>query len=114
LLALAGSVAFMGVSGQAVLFTTCMIIYSLAYGGLAASQEPIRADYFGTKAFATIQGVSRTITTIGTFMGPLVAGYVHDRTKSYAIAFSIFAGSALLSTVCMFFAKRPQRTIDNE
>ena len=79
LLALAVSVAFMGVSGQAVLFTTCMIIYSLAYGGLAASQEPIRADYFGTKAFATIQGVSRTITTIGTFMGPLIAGYVHDQ-----------------------------------
>ena len=113
LLALAGSVAFMGVSGQAVLFTTCMIIYSLAYGGLAASQEPIRADYFGTKAFATIQGVSRTITTIGTFMGPLIAGYVHDRTKSYAIAFGIFACSALLSTVCMFFAKRPERTIEN-
>lgn len=109
LLALAGSVAFMGVSGQAVLFTTCMIIYSLAYGGLAASQEPIRADYFGTKAFATIQGVSRTITTMGTFMGPLIAGYIHDTTKSYAVAFGIFAGSALLSTVFMFFAKRPER-----
>lgn len=112
LLALSGSVVFMGISGHAVLFTTCMIIYSLAYGGLAAIQEPIRADYFGTKAFATIQGVSRTITTIGTFMGPLIAGYVHDRTKSYAIAFGIFAGSALLSTVCMFFARKPER-IDN-
>jgi MFS family permease len=113
LLALAGSVAFMGISGHAVLFTTCMIIYSLAYGGLAASQEPIRADYFGTKAFATIQGVSRTITTIGTFMGPLIAGYVHDVTKSYAIAFTIFAGSALLSLTCMFFAVKPRRTVDN-
>lgn len=108
LLALAGSVAFMGISGHPMLFTTCMIIYSLAYGGLAASQEPIRADYFGTKAFATIQGVSRTITTIGTFMGPLIAGYVHDVTKSYAIAFGIFAGSALLSTLFMLLAKKPQ------
>jgi len=113
LLALSGSVLFMGVSGQPMLFTTCMIIYSLAYGGLASSQEPIRADYFGTKAFATIQGVSRTITTTGTFMGPLIAGYVHDVTKSYAIAFGIFACSALLSTLCMFFAKRPERIIEN-
>ena len=40
-----------------------MIIYSLAYGGLASLQEPIRADYFGTKAFATIQGVSRSVTS---------------------------------------------------
>jgi cyanate permease len=46
-------------------------------------------------------------------MGPLIAGFVHDKTKSYAVAFSIFACSALLSTVCMFFARRPQRTTEN-
>lgn len=107
LLALSASVVFMGVAGHAVLFTVCVIIYSLAYGGLASIQEAIRADYFGTRAFATIQGVSRTITTMGTFMGPLIAGYVHDTTKSYTVAFTIFAGSALLSTLCMFSARRP-------
>jgi MFS family permease len=114
LLALSGSVVFMGVPGHALLFTGCTIVYSLAYGGLAATQEAIRADYFGTKAFATIQGVSRTITTIGTFMGPLIAGYVHDTTKSYAIAFSIFACSALLSTLFMFLAKKPQPTANRQ
>jgi sugar phosphate permease len=108
LLALSASVVFMGVAGHALLFTVCVIIYSLAYGGLASIQEAIRADYFGTKAFATIQGVSRTITTMGTFMGPLIAGYVHDTTKSYTVAFTIFAGSALLSTFCMFSARRPR------
>jgi OFA family oxalate/formate antiporter-like MFS transporter len=113
LIALSVSVLFMGLAAHQVLFTACMIVYSLAYGGLASIQEAIRADYFGTKAFATIQGVSRTITTIGTFMGPLIAGYVHDTTKSYAIAFGIFAGSALLSTLCMFFAVKPQKTIEN-
>jgi MFS family permease len=113
LLALSASVVFMGIAGHAVLFTTCMIIYSLAYGGLASIQEPIRADYFGTKAFATIQGVSRTITTMGTFMGPLIAGYVHDTTKSYAVAFTIFSASALLSTLCMFCARRPTANIQS-
>jgi MFS family permease len=74
LVALSGSVLLMGWSAQAFLFTTCMVIYSLAYGGLAALQEPIRAEYFGTKAFATIQGVSRSVMTAGTFMGPMLAG----------------------------------------
>ena len=114
LVALSVSVLFMGIAPQAAVFTICMVIYSLAYGGLASIQEPIRADYFGTKAFATIQGVSRTITTMGTFMGPIIAGYVHDTTKSYAIAFSIFACSAILSCVCMFFAKRPQPAADRK
>jgi len=84
-----------------------MIIYSLAYGGLASLQEPIRADYFGTKSFATIQGVSRTVTTVGTFMGPILAGYLFDVTHSYTIAFGIFSVVSLLSLLLMFLATPP-------
>ena len=68
-MALSVSVLLMGYTAQGVVFTTFMIIYSLAYGGLAALQEPIRADYFGTRAFATIQGMSRSVITAGTFLG---------------------------------------------
>jgi MFS family permease len=109
LLALSISVLLMGYTAQAVVFTTCMIIYSLAYGGLAALQEPIRADYFGTRAFATIQGMSRSVVTAGTFLGPIIAGFFYDVTKSYTIAFGVFAVVSLLATLFMFFAKPPQR-----
>ena len=73
------------------------------------AMEPIRADYFGTKAFATIQGMSRAVTTTGTFMGPLLASFLYDLTKSYTIAFAIFAAVSLLATVFMFLAKPPDR-----
>jgi MFS family permease len=109
LLGLSISVLVMGWSAEPILFTPFMVIYSLAYGGLASLQEPIRADYFGIKAFATIQGVSRTVTTVGTFLGPVVAGFCYDVTKSYTIAFAIFAAVSLISTVLMFLAKRPMR-----
>jgi MFS family permease len=109
LLALSVSVFFMGSSAQPWIFTLCMVVYSLAYGGLASLQEPIRADYFGTKAFATIQGVSRTVQTVGTFLGPLIAGFVYDLTKSYTIAFGIFAFVSLAATVLMYMAKQPVR-----
>jgi hypothetical protein len=55
LLALSFSVLLMGYTAVAIVFTPCMIIYSLAYGGLASLQEPIRADYFGTKALPAIR-----------------------------------------------------------
>jgi MFS family permease len=109
LLALSFSVLLMGYTAVAIVFTPCMIIYSLAYGGLASLQEPIRADYFGTKAFATIQGMSRSVTTAGTFMGPIIAGFFYDLTKSYTIAFAIFAVVSLGSAFCMFLAKPPAR-----
>ncbi len=109
LLALSVSVGVMGWAAGSLAFTTFMIIYSLAYGGLASLQEPIRADYFGTKAFATIQGVSRSITTAGTFVGPVLAGLFYDLTKSYSVAFTIFAVVSLLSTLLMFLARPPVR-----
>lgn len=101
------SVLFMGYSAEALIFTPCMILYSLAYGGLAALQEPIRADYFGTKAFATIQGMSRSVQTVGTFIGPVLAGLLHDLTKSYTAAFAVFAMVSLVATLLMFFARQP-------
>jgi MFS family permease len=108
LLALAVSVCVMGWAAESITFTIFMVIYSLAYGGLASLQEPIRADYFGTKAFATIQGVSRSITTAGTFMGPIVAGLFYDFTRSYSVAFTIFAIVSLASLTLMYLAKKPQ------
>ena len=109
LLALSFSVLLMGSTAEAIVFTPCMIIYSLAYGGLASLQEPIRADYFGTKAFATIQGMSRSVQTVGTFMGPIIAGIFYDLTKSYMIAFALFAAVSLVAVGFMFLAQPPDR-----
>jgi MFS family permease len=109
LIALSVSVLSMGWISHSYVFTISMVIYSLAYGGLASLQEPIRADYFGTRSFATIHGMSRSVTTAGTFMGPIIAGLFYDLTRSYAIGFTIFAIASLASTVCMFLAKPPMR-----
>jgi MFS family permease len=110
LLSLSVSVLLMGWVFHAAVFTCAMVIYSLAYGGLASLQEPIRADYFGTRSFAAIHGMSRSVTTVGTFMGPIIAGFFYDLTKSYAIAFSIFAIVSVASVLCMFLAKPPLRS----
>src|SRR5262249_23074899 len=107
LLALSFSVFLMGYTAVAIVFTPCMIIYSLAYGGLASFQEPICGGYFCTKAFATIQGVSRRVTTGGPVLGPAHAGFLYDLTRNYTLAFAIFAVVSLVSASCMFLAKAP-------
>ena len=108
LVSLSASVLFMGWAADFYIFAGATVIYSLAYGGLASLQEPIRADYFGTRHFATIHGMSRSVTTVGTFMGPIVAGFFYDLTKSYSIAFTVFAGVAVLATICMLMARPPK------
>ena len=100
----------MGYTAVAVVFTPCMIIYSLAYGGLASLQEPIRADYFGTKAFATIQGMSRKRHHGRHFHGPdhrrlslRSDQELHDCVRD------ICRRQASASAFCMFLAKPPAR-----
>jgi len=42
-------------------------------------------------------------------MGPILAGVFYDMTKSYTVAFAIFAVMSLVSMFFMFLAKPPRR-----
>jgi cyanate permease len=42
-------------------------------------------------------------------VGPVLAGLFYDFTKSYSVAFTIFAVVSLLSALLMFLAKPPVR-----
>jgi cyanate permease len=57
--------------------------------------------------------MSRSVVTAGTFLGPIIAGFFYDVTKSYTIAFGVFALVSLMATLLMFFAKPPQRACGN-
>lgn len=87
-----------------------LALYAPAYGGLAALASALRGDYFGVRAFGTISGAMGPITTLGTIIGPLFAGYVFDTTGSYQIAMVTFAFCGLISLALMFLAKRPLDT----
>lgn len=67
----------------------------------------IRADYFGRSAFGKIMGVSNMIIIIGTISGPLIAGYMYDRTGDYRLGFDILAGIALAGSVFFILARKP-------
>ncbi len=107
LIALSISVFIMGSVPEKEIFMPFVVVYSLVYGGLASLQEALRADYFGTRHFASIQGFSRMVITTGTFLGPLMAGFLYDLHRSYTLAFSLFAVISLVSVVCMLLGKPP-------
>ena len=71
---LSASVLVMAVIDSPAWFMSALVVYSLCYGGLASLQEPIRADYFGIRHFASIQGYSRLFVTAGSVMGSIGAG----------------------------------------
>ncbi|MBI4307923.1 MAG: MFS transporter [Chloroflexi bacterium] len=80
----------MTVSGlpQVILFT---VIFSLGMGTLPLIPA-IRAEYFGRRNFATLAGIMYGISSVGLVIGPVVAGWIFDVSKSYTGAFFLFLG----------------------
>ncbi|MCO5201969.1 MAG: MFS transporter [Chloroflexi bacterium] len=83
------------------------LIHGLAWGWRGPQMAAIRADYFGRSAFGKIMGVSNMVIIIGTISGPLIAGYMYDRTGDYRLGFDILAGIALAGSVFFILARKP-------
>lgn len=87
--------------------TAFTLLHGLAWGWRGPQMAALRADYFGRASFGKIMGVSNMVIILGTISGPLIAGYVYDRTGDYRIGFDILAGIALCGSVFFILARKP-------
>ncbi|MFH1560241.1 MAG: MFS transporter [Chloroflexota bacterium] len=85
-----------------------VLIYAPSYGCSAATMPAIKGDFFGRRNFGTIMGLAGILQTGGSMFGPVFAGYVYDITKSYRIAFFVFAGLLMISAA-LFLSLKPPR-----
>ena len=66
-------------------------IFGLGFGAVIPLRPVLQAEYFGLKAFGTIQGVTLTVTTIFAVAGPVMAGLLYDASGTYRLAFMLLA-----------------------
>jgi sugar phosphate permease len=83
------------------------VTHGLAWGVRGPLMQAIRADYFGRSSYATIMGFSSIIVTIGTMVGPLLAGIMADRLGDYRLGFTILALLAGLGSVFWVATRKP-------
>ena len=86
-----------------------LVLYAAAQGGISVIPQSLIAEYFGRRAYATIQGFRGTIQMIGIIIGPLVSGYVFDTTGSYEWAFMGFGAASLVSLGLVLLMRPPKR-----
>ena len=77
-------------------------IFGIAYGGRSATIAPFMAGIFGVRHLGTIIGALLIVAGFGEALGPLVAGYIFDTTKSYSLAFLIAAIGMLIASALIF------------
>lgn len=86
-----------------------LLVFALLMA-LGESTAPVNhsiiGEYFGRKAFATLNGLLQTVGMIG-LATPVFAGWVFDVTDSYTNALLTFAAIAGIAIAATLFLRRP-------
>ena len=98
--------------------TTGLLIMGIAvagicYGSLLAIFPVLTFDYYGMKNGGVNYGIVFTSWGAAGVIGPIMAGYIADMTKSYHAAYLIAAGLLLISVILGSFLKPPKTVITN-
>ena len=83
-------------------------LFGIGFGATVPLMPAIRRQYFGTKAFAKIQGFMTPIALIFSASGPIAAGYIFDLSGSYRWGFILVAVTMFLAAL-MLFLLRPAK-----
>jgi sugar phosphate permease len=90
-------------------------LFAIGHGGLVPVRSTLQADYFGLRAFGSIQGLQLTVSTAGAFLGPVLAGYMYDTLENYRLAFLMLAVAPLAGVPLILSTSRPRwRDRDDE
>jgi OFA family oxalate/formate antiporter-like MFS transporter len=74
-----------------------LAFYAPGFGGPIPLLPSLQADYFGTKSFATIRGLSALGYSIPGVLGPWFAGWLFDLNRNYQLPFTIFTFTTFLA-----------------
>ncbi|MBM2812966.1 MAG: transporter, partial [Chloroflexi bacterium] len=95
------------ITGDPTLILGFAALQGICWGMRGPLMMAIRADYFGRRAFATIEGFASVVTTAGLVAGPLIVGSMADAFGNYRLGFGVLAIATIAGSVAFAAARRP-------
>lgn len=83
------------------------VLWGIGFGGRTPMLHAMRGDYFGTRAFGTILGLSGIPMAVGMTAAPVLVGLAFDIQGTYRWAFLFVAAACGIGSVLILFATRP-------
>jgi len=99
---------FIGQGHLGLIFAFVMF-FGLGSGGMTAPRTPILREYFGTKSFGAIFGLTSIFFTVGMVVSPPLAGWVFDSLGSYQPVWLALSGTTLAGVVIMITAPQAHK-----
>jgi MFS family permease len=93
------------ISGKAWMLFLFAVIYGFAHGGFFTVVSPTLAELFGTGSHGLLFGIVLFSGTIGGAAGPLLAGYIFDKTTDYQIIFVVLTVLAVVGFLLITLLK---------
>ena len=85
-----------------------------AVGGAFGVLIPLlMLESLGIKRFGSLMGIAGVLSTLGYAAGPIVTGWIHDRTTSYVPALWLFIGVSILCVVACLACRPLQSVLDD-
>jgi sugar phosphate permease len=108
-----GTLAFSYIHVQWLIFPF-LFLFSPAYGGTSSLRGAIVREYFGRASFGRLLGIIMGMSSVGTVIGPAVAGWTFDNVGSYHPVWLWFAGTTVIVTVLMLRLKAPHQVSEEK
>jgi len=94
--------------GEAILY-----FFPIAFA-FAMATAPLNwaliGDFFGRRSYATLRGIMGIGYGLATFLSPIYAGWIFDRTESYNLVLITFSIILALTALCFGVLSPPART----
>jgi len=90
-----------------------LFTFGPGYGGQIPVRPALQGDYFGTRSFGMIMGLTAAVSMLGALASPVIAGWIFDTMGSYNLAWRIFALVTIPAIPLMLLAKPPRIKQEN-
>jgi hypothetical protein len=87
---------------------TWLVLNGIGMGISYSLFAPLRARYYGRKAFGSIHGIQEALMTPMAVAAPIYVGGVWDNTGSYLPAFKLVTILLFVAAIVMVFTKAPK------
>src|SRR5579864_327513 len=84
-----------------------IIVYGAAFGAVASLTASVRAEHFGRRAFGAISAAQGIPALAGAALGPVITGWIYDRSGAYQLAFAAVSALYAVSAGAMFVTPKP-------
>jgi MFS family permease len=64
-------------------FYAVAIVFGMAYGGVMPLYAVLARDHFGPRILGTVLGAATMLSSLGMALGPVLGGWLYDRSGSY-------------------------------